>query len=373
MLKAGFLMRSKAVVQVADRHFEMQEFEVPVIGADEALLRVETCGLCGSDIEQFNGGLAKAGIISYPIIPGHEPVGIIEEIGPDAARRWGVQRGDRVAVEPNISCGFCSKCLRGSTHLCQRSDDRAYGYTPLTGERDILGAYSQYLHLKPRTILHRIPKTMPLELASMYQILASGIRWAVEVPQTGIGDSVLIFGPGQRGLGAVIACREAGARTIIVTGLAVDRHKLDLALAFGATHVIVADQEDVVERVMQITGGRGVSIALDVVPTSTHPIVQALDVVERGGSIILAGIKGPDSPLKIASDQLIVKEIRMQGVYTQTTASYEKSIAMLEQNKYDLGRLHTHSFPLEQAEEAVATLAGKFPDRKAVNVSLMPW
>jgi threonine dehydrogenase-like Zn-dependent dehydrogenase len=370
-------MKSRAMVQVADRHYVMQEVEVPRLRPDEALLRVEICGMCGSDIEQYRGHFTKKGLVTYPLIPGHEPVGVIEEIGSEAAARWRVKTGDRVALEPHITCGRCTSCLAGNYHLC-RNNRRAgtmsaYGYMTMEGGKGLYGGYAEYIHLLPPTILHRVPKEIPLGLASIYQLLASGIRWAVDVPRTEIGDSVLVLGCGQRGLGSVIACREAGAATIIVTGLACDRHKLDLALALGATHTIVADKEDVVARVMEITGGQGVNTAVDVVPVSTHPIVQAMDVVQTGGTIVLAGIKGEDISVALDTDKIVMKEIRIQGVLTQTNTSYRRAIQMLAQNKYDLGRLHTHEFKLEQVVEAITTLAGeRHSDRPAISVSISP-
>src|SRR5438034_9909009 len=91
------MAKARAVVQVGDKHFELQQFDLPRIGPDDALLRVEACGICGSDVDQYDGKLN--GLLSLPMIPGHEPVGIIEDIGVEAARRWSLQAGDRVAVE----------------------------------------------------------------------------------------------------------------------------------------------------------------------------------------------------------------------------------------------------------------------------------
>src|ERR1700736_2965160 len=97
---------------------EMQECEVPKIGHGEALLRVEMCGICGSDVKTLHGDLNKQMGVPFPVIPGHEPVGIVEEIGDETSRRWHVRRGDRVAVEALFRCGFCRNCLLGSYVLC---------------------------------------------------------------------------------------------------------------------------------------------------------------------------------------------------------------------------------------------------------------
>ena len=122
------------MVQVADRRIEEDEHEVPPVGPREALLRVEACGLCGSDVEQFRGAMAAAGIMRYPVIPGHEPIGRIAELGAEAEQKWNVKEGDRVALEPHLSCGRCELCLRGDYHNCRSlmppGAPPCYGYTP---------------------------------------------------------------------------------------------------------------------------------------------------------------------------------------------------------------------------------------------------
>jgi threonine dehydrogenase-like Zn-dependent dehydrogenase len=369
-------MKAKVVAQVADRRFEIMEHPVPRVRHDEALLKVEACGLCGSDVEQYHGAFIAKGIVSYPVIPGHEPVGTIAEIGPEAAAAWGVKQGDRVAVEPHLFCGLCTACLEGRYHLCKAIRPQglpAYGFLPMDVGHGLWGGYSTYLHLAPRTVLHRIPTTMPLELAAMYQALAAGVRWAVQVPRTALGDTVLILGCGQRGLGAVIACKEAGAGTVIVTGLKRDAHKLALARALGADHAITVETEDTVRRVMEITNGKGVDVAIDVTPAATQPVIDAVEAVRVGGTIVIGGVKGKRTTVALDTDRLVFKEITIHGVYSQGTGAYREALRLLAENRYHLERLHSHSFPLEQAERAVQVLGGEIAGEEAICVSLHPW
>jgi threonine dehydrogenase-like Zn-dependent dehydrogenase len=368
-------MKSKVVVQTADRRLEVQEHAIPKVGAEEGLLRVEACGLCGSDVEQFRGHFTAKGIVSYPVIPGHEPIGFIEEIGAEASRAWGVRKGDRVALEPHLSCGLCRDCLGGRYHLCKSVRPTglpAYGFLPLDFGHGLWGGYAEYIHLHPRTVMHRLPPQMPVELATMYQALAAGVRWAVQVPRTALGDIVLILGCGQRGLGAVIACREAGAGTIIVTGLARDRFKLDLALALGADHVVEVDREDTVARVLEITNGAGADVVIDVVPASPHPIIHAVEAVRIGGTIVIAGVKGKDTRVALDTDRVLFKELTIHGVYSQGRPAYEQALRILAENRYRLERLHTHSFPLERAAEAIQALGGELPGIEAICVNVAP-
>jgi threonine dehydrogenase-like Zn-dependent dehydrogenase len=368
-------MKARAMVQTRDRHLEMVEHEVPRVGPDEGLLKIEACGLCGSDIEQYRGNFVQKGLVRYPLIPGHEPIGRIVEIGADAAKSWGVKVGDRVALEPHLSCGRCGACSRGSYHLCKSLlpvNPAAYGYLPLDFGHGLWGGYSEYIHLHARSRMHKLPEALPLAVASQYQLLAAGIRWSVHVPKTSFGDTVLILGCGQRGLGSVIACAAAGVRQIIVTGLARDAHKLALARDLGAHATIVADRENVVQRVMELTNDRGADVIVDLTPVATQPIVDAIDAVRVGGTIVLAGIKGGSATVPLDSDRVVVKELTVQGVFTQTGPHYDQAISLLARDSAKFTRLATHAFPLGRAADAIETLAGERAGENAICVSLSP-
>ena len=115
-----------AMVQTAPRTLVPRDLPIPDIDDESALLRVEACGICGSDYEQFDAALRTP----MPVIPGHEPLGIIDKIGDGAAQRWGVDVGDRVAVETMLSCRFCDACLDGRYHLCRQRRGLLYGRSP---------------------------------------------------------------------------------------------------------------------------------------------------------------------------------------------------------------------------------------------------
>ena len=368
-------MRSRAMVQMADRHLEMQEFEVPRVGSGEALLRVEACGLCGSDLEQYRGNFSGKSLASYPLIPGHEPVGVLEEVSPEAARSWGVVAGDRVALVPHLTCGRCELCLRGEHHLCRSLlpvPRPWYGMIPLSYCHGLWGGYSEYMHLHARTLLCKLPPDLPSSMATMYQALAAGLRWAVQVPQTKVSDTGLILGCGQRGLAAVVAMRAAGVHTIIVTGLARDRYKLAQAKRLGASHTIVVEEDNLVERVMAITGGRGVDVALDVVPGSPNSVIDAVEAVRVGGTVVVAGIKGPRTTAALATDRLLYKEITLKGVFTQQVEAYRAAVDLLARDLTNLAPLHTHELPLEKVETAIQMLAGEIEGAEPIFISIHP-
>jgi len=347
----------------------MRELPIPDIDAESGLLRIEACGICGSDAEQYAGTIP----VQLPVVPGHEPLGIIEKIGDKAARRWGVDVGDRVAVEVAIPCGHCRACLEGRYTLCRgRGHAFGYAYVPLSTPPGLWGAYADYMYLDPHSIVHKMRRDIPASLAVLFNPLGAGFRWAVELPDTGPGDTVLVLGPGQRGLASVIAARAAGADTIIVTGLTRDAPKLALARELGADHVIDVEREDARVRVKELTGGRGADVVVEVTANAPEPVAEALHYVAFGGRIVLAGVKGFKAVPDFVSDLVVMKEARLVGAFGVTSPSYRAAIRLIESGRLPLEKLHTHDFALEEAEQAIRLLAGEIPGQQSIHSCLLP-
>ncbi len=363
---------SRAVVQTGPRSFEIHEFARPRVGPDDALLRMELCGICGSDIEQYDGRFDEMGWTSGPTIPGHEPLGVIDEIGERAAKRWRVAPGDRVAVEPLIPCGECDFCRAGDRTKCS-GWGRVYSYGLLGTDigPGLLGGYAEHLYLHPNTMLHRVPASIPPDIAVLYNPLAAGIRWACTTPDLRLGDTIVVLGAGQRGLACVIAARAAGAGQIIVTDLARAANKLELALELGADAAIAADEEDVVERVTELTGGRLADVVVDVTPVAIEPVLDAIAIVRNGGTIVLSGVKG-GATAAIDTDVLVRRSITMRGVFTVDSRSYGHAVRMLERGGAPYARLRTATYSLERADEAILHLAGRLDGPPAINVAIGP-
>jgi threonine dehydrogenase-like Zn-dependent dehydrogenase len=360
----------RAAVQLGPGQMEIQEFPRPAIGPDSGLLRVEANGICGSDVESFKGHLGRG---RYPIIPGHEPMGIIEELGDRAAERWGVRVGDRVALEVIVPCRTCHLCLTGRYQSCPHRTI-GHGVTPTSVEPSLYGGFAEYLYLTPNAILHPIDKNVPAEIAVMFNPLGAGVRWAAHLGQVGLGDTVVVLGAGQRGLSAVIAAKAVGAGTVIVTGLAADKHKLELAEQFGADHTIVVDgdeAQDVVTRVNEITSGAGADVVLELTPMAGGPVMDALLCARHGGRVVLAGLKGgKDVPVR--TDTIINRALTVVGAFGVDARGYREAIRIIESGRFPLARLHTHTFGLAETEQAIQTLAGEVPGQPAVHVSVHP-
>jgi threonine dehydrogenase-like Zn-dependent dehydrogenase len=357
----------RAAVQLGPRRIEIQEFPRPRIGPDHALLRVEANGICGSDVETYKGHMRMA---TDPFIPGHEPLGIIEEVGERAAERWSVVPGDRVALEVIVPCRSCSLCLTGRYQSC-RNRTVGHGVTPVTVAPGLWGGLAEYLYVSPGAVLHPVDKSVPAEIAVMFNPIGAGVRWACHLGGVGLGDTVLILGAGQRGLASVIAARAAGAGTIIVTGLASDAHKLALAREFGADHTIVVDETDTVREVTEITGGQLADVCLELTPMATAPVTDALLATRHGGRVVLAGLKG-GAEVPLRTDLIINRALTVVGAYGVDARAYAEAIRIIESGRFPLAKLHTHTFGLDDTTLAVETLAGEVSGAAAVHVSVHP-
>jgi threonine dehydrogenase-like Zn-dependent dehydrogenase len=368
----------RAAVQVGPRQIEIREFPRPSIGPDHGLLRVEANGICGSDVEMYRGHLGRA---TEPYIPGHEPLGIIEEVGERAAQRWGVAPGDRVALEVIVPCRSCQRCLTGRYQSC-RNRTVGHGVTPLSVSPGLWGGLAEYLYLSPGAILHPVDRTLPAEVAVMYNPLGAGVRWACHLGEVGLGDTVLVLGAGQRGLAAVIAARAAGAGTIIVTGLAADAHKLALAREFGADHTIVVDESgqappaggevsDTVRRVTELTDGELADVTLELTPMAAAPVTDAVLATRHGGRVVLAGLKG-GREVPLVTDHIINRALTVVGAFGVDARGYAEAIRIIESRRFPLEKLHTHTFGLDDTDRAMRTLAGEVDGAAAVHVSVHP-
>ena len=360
-------MLAKATVAVAVRPsvMEIREIDIPPIGEDEGLVRIEACGVCGTDYEWFRGDLD----ISYPVILGHEPLGIIEDIGAEASRRWGVKKGDRVAVRSSYRCGTCEACRANKDDTCPNGG--GFGSTGLERPPFLWGGFAEYLYLPAGSVVYPVDKRVPPELAVMFNPLGAGFAWAVNAPKLKPGESIAILGSGTRGLCAVVAARETGASQVIVTGLGRDEHKLALARDLGADLAINVEAEDPVERVLDATGGRGVDIVLDTTPYAVEPVAQAVRMVKEAGTVVLAGLKGGRPLGDLSSDEIVWKQVTLKGVRGVEFSAFQHAVETIESQRYPLDRLHTHTFPIEEAERALMTLAGETSE-PAIHVAIVP-
>jgi threonine dehydrogenase-like Zn-dependent dehydrogenase len=351
------------------RRTEFRELDVPEIEPDAGLLRVEAAGVCGADVGFYDQNLS-------PRVLGHENVGTIVEIGPSAARRWGVQEGDRVVLEEYLPCGHCHFCRSSEFRLCMASDASAnpdalrYGSTPLSTAPALWGGYSDYLYLHPNTVVHRLDHGVSAVEASLALPLANGYEWTYAEGRVGPGTAVLIMGPGQQGLGCVLAARDAGAGLIIVTGLRRDAARLQVARELGADVTLCTEDDDILETVRQVTGGDMLDLVVDTAAGSEQTVSLALDLLRKRGTMVVPA--GPRRPLaelgfyKITRKYLTVKGVRGHGY-----AAVERAIATISARRYPLHLMCSLEVGLDGVDEAILGTAGEL-DRPVIHAAVVP-
>lgn len=364
-----------AAVKIGPRQTELDEFPMPEIPDDAGLLKVEAAGICGSDVNSYPRESRNGG----PHIMGHENVGFIAKLGKQAARRWGVKEGDRVALEEYLPCGHCEYCRGGDFRLCYETDIHntpgaaRYGTTPLSVPPSLWGGFSHYLYLHPNSVFHKVPAHVPAEQAAMALPMGNGWQWAYVEGGVTPGKIVLVQGPGQQGLGCVIAAREAGAGCIIVAGRSRDTSRLEVARRLGADYTVDVDAEDLRQRVDEITAGRGVDVVIDVAAASEATVLPALDVLskKRGTLVVAAGrMDGEITNFPIGIVKL--KYLNVKGARGHSYQSVEMALGVIASGKYPLNLLCSHQFGLPDVDRALRTASGE-GDPDPIHVSVIPW
>ena len=205
----------------------------------------------------------------------------------------------------------------------------------------------------------------------MFNPLGAGFAWGVDASGLQPGQSLAILGSGQRGICCAIAAKESGAAMVAITGLGRDEHKLALAREMGADIAINVDGEDPVERVMAATEGQGVDCVVDTTPYAVQAVNQAVQMVKPGGTVVLAGLKGHRAFDGLSPDDIIWKKLTLRGVLGVEYSAFRRAVDTIHSRKYPMERLHTHSFPIEEAERALATLSGEAGE-PSIHVAIVP-
>lgn len=357
-----------AATQIGSREIELREYPMPEVTLDDALLKIEIAGICGSDIggwQDFEGA---------PRIRGHENVGFIEKIGANAQRRWGVKEGDRVVVEQYLPCGNCRWCRIGEYRFCDQTDKLPgrtilrYGNTPVTVAPSLWGGFSQYLYLPPNAIVHKISAHVPAAHAALFVPLANGMQWTYLQGGAAPGKTVVIQGPGQMGLSSVVAAREAGAQCIIVSGLTRDAARFEVARKLGAHYTVDVDKESLSARVKEITNGQGADVVVNVSRGGQSTVRDALDCASKIATIVLAGPGSQEIPTKGFGRKLIT----MKWVQGSSFTAFELGLQVMASGRYPLSEISTHQFDLKHVNEAMRAFAGEVESAGVIHVSIRP-
>jgi alcohol dehydrogenase len=360
---------ARALVLEEPRKLVGRDLPVPELGDDDGLLRIEACGLCGTDHEQYTGALPAG----FAFVPGHESVGIIEEVGFRAAERWGVQAGDRVAVEVFQSCGRCDPCVSGRLRMCKRHGIRdMYGFIPVDTEPGLWGGYATHQYLSPDSLLLAVPAALDPVMATLFNPLGAGIRWAVTLPGTGPGDVVAVLGPGVRGLSACAAAKEAGAGFVMITGVSPhDEERLALAPEFGADLAVDVSRTDPATALRQATG-HGADVVVDVTAKAPAALAQAINIARAGGTIVMAGTRGSAETPGFWPDLIVYKELRILGALGVDIEEHQAALDLLGTGRYPFAELPRRCASLDDAEDLVRSMAGEGAGPPPVHGVLTP-
>jgi L-iditol 2-dehydrogenase len=338
-VKAAFMTDVNAV--------EVRETEEPKLDPRGAILRVEACGVCGTDARTFFNGDPRAPV---PWVLGHEPVGVLDQVGADADLPPGVTKGDRVFLGSILTCGECRWCLEGFQNLCEHH--LLYGYEPFPG------AYAEWAAVPPIATKNLIPLPphLPSDLATVADPFACALN-GVEVLDVRLGDTVVILGTGPIGCWQAVMCRDRGASRIFMTDVKQDR--LDAATDVVGAFIddaFVAGEDNGVEAVRSRTGGAGAE-RVSVAAPSKQAQQAALEMAAKRARVVyFAGLPKHDPVSPLDMNELHYKELAILGAYGATHRQYRITMDYLDRRQEELARVVTHRISLAHIARAFETI-----------------
>ena len=324
----------KAAVLHGVRDIRIEEMPKPVCAGGEVLVRIKAVGVCGSDVHYFKKMRIGDQVVENTIVPGHESAGVIEEVAEGVKN---VAVGDRVAVEPGVPCRICQDCRKGFYNRCRNI--RFCGTPPNNG------VYLEY-YATPADFVFRMPDDMSFGEGAMIEPLSVGVH-AARIAPVKNGDCVAVLGAGPIGLCTLQCALRAGATKAFVTDPL--EYRLDFARKFGAHVLINPEKEDVVEKIMAHTAGRGVDVAFEA-SGADEPPQQALDITAPGGKMMWIGIPG-EKPIPLDVHEARRKELEIKMV-RRFCHDYPTAIDLVASGRVNVKSMITHTFPLEKVEEA---------------------
>jgi L-iditol 2-dehydrogenase len=318
----------------------------PAPGLGEALVRSVLVGICGSDVHAAAG---HHPFIDLPYRPGHEVVGVIEEVGPGVD---GLAPGDRVVLEPNLYCGHCPQCRDGRYNICREL--AVFGCQTPGGMADAFVVRADRLH--------HVPDEMTDRTAALIEPLATPVH-AVRRAGVRPGDKVVVLGAGPIGLLVLVAARAAGAERVVVTDLLPE--KLRRAGALGADETLATDDPRLAERAVAALGGPA-DVVFDCVAREST-MAQAVELVDKGGTVVVVGVAaGPTAiPLHLVQD----REITVIGSLMYVREDFAAAIELLLSGAVAADNLVTAVFPLEEVARAFAAAADPHQVKVLVSVA----
>ncbi len=309
---------------------------------DGLVLKVAACGVCGSDLRRWKEGPYPG---SEDLIAGHEIAGVVIAVG---ERLQAYAPGDRLAVAPDVHCGKCYYCEQGLFNLCDSL--RLVGITP-----GYQGGFAEKMVLTAEILangaVHRIPAGMSCPHAALAEP-ASSVLAAHERAHTGPADTVLVMGAGPIGCLHMVVAKARGAQVILSEP---NETRREMARRFAPDYVLDPSQEEVVSRVRSWTGGRGADIAICANPVAATQ-AQAVDAVRKGGRVVLFGGLPKSNPTTcLDGNRIHYGEITVIGSFSYPPTYHQQALEAIHRELIPAGQLITHTFSMEQINEAFTT------------------
>lgn len=335
----------KAVYMEKPWNIEISDVQMPKPKEGEALLRVKSAGICGSDIGAFRG---TNGLVSYPRIIGHEIAG--EVISIPENNKNGIKPGDRVIVDPYLYCGHCYPCSIGRTNCCV--DLKVLGV-------HVDGGMAEYF-CHPADMLLKVPDDMPWDIIPLAEPLTIALH-GIHRLKLKAGEHIAINGAGPIGLLAAMVALHYGAEPIMIDLV---KERLDFAKSLGVRYTINLREEDLVEKVSEYTNGRMAECVMEA-SGANSAIRATLDIVSHAGRIALTGWPKKETP--IPTDMITRKEVDVRGART-SAGEFPEAIELIYHQKVDVRRILTKVISIDEAPETIRDIEKNPGDYMKVNI-----
>lgn len=323
----------KSLVLEKYNEFTLRDTEIPPLKPGWVLIKVEACGICGSDVHGMDGSTGRR---QPPVIMGHEASGTISELGKNVTN-WKI--GDRVTFDSTISCGECFYCQRGDINLCDNR--RVLGVS--CDEYRQNGAFAEFVAV-PAHILYAIPENISFEQAAMIEAVSVAVH-AVAISSVNANDTAVVIGCGMIGLLGIQALKAAGCRKVI----AIDQvdEKLNLAMELGASLILNSTDPNIIQKIQSETNNRGADLVLEVV--GIEPTVNlAIDCARKGGTVTLIGNLAPE--VKLPLQKVVSRQLKLQGSCA-SAGEYPLCLELIASGKIKVDRLISKVAPLAEGNE----------------------
>lgn len=344
----------KAVKYHGPGNLEYVDIPIPEVTEGTVLVKIVYCGMCGTDIHAYK----MPGIFDWELVPGHEPVGIVEKVGAGVTN---VKVGDRVAIGPPGDCGECYACNTGHPNVCANAFPSTLGIGPGTQ-----GAYAEYILSKhPQNELFLIPDGVEMEQAVLFDVIGVGFH-AVRRSELQLGENAVVTGCGSIGLSVIQAAKMAGARNVIAFDM--NEHRRMVALQAGADYAFDPNLKEDVEKVKKLLsheGGAHVCFEAAGHPTSTE---LCANLCMSGGQVLIVGSDG--RPYELVSAALGPREIDFKLSFTYTKEEIYMLFQLISTGKWKTDIYSIEKAPLSNAIEKMEQLANGKLD--VARVLLMP-